>query len=63
MRKKIRNQAIQDATRYAIEVPLKVMQLALNSMEIINHGKEEINSISDAGVGAPGARSAVLVPT
>lgn len=60
--KKIRTQAIEDATRYAIEVPFKVMQLAFSSMEIIKAMAEtgNPNSVSDAGVGALCARSAVL---
>lgn len=60
--KKIRTQAIEDATRYAIEVPFKVMQLAFSSMEIIKVMAEtgNPNSVSDAGVGALCARSAVL---
>lgn len=60
--KKIRTQAIQDATRFAIEVPLKVMELSLASMEIIKAMAAEgnPNSVSDAGVGALCARSAVM---
>lgn len=60
--KKIRTQAIQDATRFAIEVPLKVMELSLASMEIIKAMAEQgnPNSVSDAGVGALCARSAVM---
>jgi len=60
--KSARNQAIQDATRYAIEVPFKVMNLAFNSMEIIKAMAEigNPNSVTDAGVGALAARSAVI---
>lgn len=60
--KKIRTQAIQDATRFAIEVPLKVMELSFASMEIIKAMAVEgnPNSVSDAGVGALCARSAVM---
>ena len=59
---KNRNQAIQDATRNAIEVPFKVMKLSLESMEIIKAMAEtgNPNSASDAGVGALAARSAVI---
>lgn len=52
--KAIRKEAIQSATKNAIEVPLKVMQLSLDSMEI-NEAMAESgnpNSVSDAGVGA-----------
>ena len=56
-----RKQAIQQATRYAIEVPLRVMQRSLDSFEIIKAMAEtgNPNSVSDAGVGALCARSAV----
>jgi glutamate formiminotransferase/formiminotetrahydrofolate cyclodeaminase len=49
-----RKQAIQDATRYAIEVPVKVMELSLESMQIMKAMAEKgnQNSITDAGVGA-----------
>ncbi len=58
----VRNKAINEATRYAIEVPFKVMQLAASSMEIIRAMAEtgNPNSVSDAGVGALCARTAVL---
>jgi glutamate formiminotransferase / formiminotetrahydrofolate cyclodeaminase len=57
-----RNQAIEDATRYAIEVPLKVMKLSFESMEVMKAMAENgnPNSVSDAGVGALAARSSVL---
>lgn len=57
-----RTQAIQDATKYAIEIPFKVMELSLRSMEVIYsmalNGNP--NSVTDAGVGALCARTAVL---
>ena len=57
-----REEAIQAATRQAIEVPLKVMRLSFQSMEVIKTMTEKgnPNSVSDAGVGALAARSAVL---
>ncbi len=60
--KLIRTKAIQDATKYAIEVPFKVMELSFQSMEIILKMAEigNPNSISDAGVGALCARTAVM---
>ncbi|MGN8072727.1 glutamate formimidoyltransferase [Mucilaginibacter sp. 22184] len=60
--KTARDKAIQDATRYAIEVPFKVMQVALNSMEVIKAMVEmgNPNSVTDAGVAALCARTAVL---
>lgn len=60
--KSIRKKAIQEATKYAIEIPFKVMQLSHQSMEIIKamaeHGNP--NSVSDAGVGALCAKAAVM---
>jgi glutamate formiminotransferase / formiminotetrahydrofolate cyclodeaminase len=60
--KKARTSAIQAATKDAIEVPFKVMQLSLDSMEVIRAMAEKgnPNSVSDAGVGALCARSAVM---
>jgi len=56
-----RKTAIQQATRLAMEVPMKVMQLACDSMEMIRAMAEtgNPNSVSDAGVGALCARTAV----
>ncbi|MBA3705940.1 MAG: cyclodeaminase/cyclohydrolase family protein, partial [Bacteroidetes bacterium] len=60
--KKIRTATIQEATKHATEVPFKVMQLAYGSMEVIKAMAEtgNPNSVSDAGVGALCARSAVM---
>lgn len=60
--KNIRKQAIQDATRFAIEVPFKTMELSHASFEIIRAMIDtgNPNSITDAGVGALCARGAVL---
>ena len=60
--KATRKQAIQDATVYAIEVPYSVMQLSLDAMQLIKQMAEigNPNSVSDAGVGALCARTAVL---
>ena len=60
--KKKRTQCIQEATKYAIEVPFKVMQLSFESMDLIKTMAIEgnPNSVSDAGVGALCARSAVM---
>lgn len=58
---KVRHQAIQEATKYAIEVPFKVMTLCYESMEVAKamaeHGNP--NSVSDAGVGAIAALAGV----
>ena len=60
--KTIRDKAIQEATKYAIEIPFRVMKAAYGSMEVIKAMAEtgNPNSISDAGVAALCARSAVL---
>jgi glutamate formiminotransferase/formiminotetrahydrofolate cyclodeaminase len=57
-----RNKAIQDATKFAIEIPFKVMQASYDSMEVIKAMAEtgNPNSVSDAGVGALCARTAVM---
>jgi glutamate formiminotransferase/formiminotetrahydrofolate cyclodeaminase len=57
-----RSKAISEATRFAIEVPFRVMQVAYDSMEVIKAMAEmgNPNSVSDAGVGALCARSAVM---
>jgi glutamate formiminotransferase/formiminotetrahydrofolate cyclodeaminase len=56
-----RTHAIQEATRNAIEIPLKIMETAYSSMEIIKAMVEKgnPNSITDAGVGALCATTAV----
>lgn len=60
--KKRRTDEIQAATKYAIEVPLRVMKASFRSMEVIAAMAENgnPNSVSDAGVGALCARSAVI---
>ncbi len=57
-----KNQAVQDATKQAIEVPFRIMQSALAAMEVAKAMAEigNPNSVSDAGVGALAARSAVM---
>ena len=59
--KNARDSAIQEATKYATEVPLRVMRVSLESMEVIEAMADQgnPNSVSDAGVGALCARSAV----
>ena len=60
--KAIRHQAIQTATKIAIEIPFRVMQTAAGSMELIRAmaGTGNPNSVSDAGVGALCARAGVM---
>src|SRR5678815_3057576 len=60
--KATRKKAVQEATKAAIQVPFAVMQNAYDSMEVIRAMAVtgNPNSISDAGVGALCARSAVM---
>jgi len=57
-----RTEAIQNATKYATEVPFKTMEIAFESMQVIKAMAEtgNPNSVTDAGVGALCARSAVM---
>lgn len=59
--KHLRTEAIQLATKYAIQVPYRTMQKALESMAVIRAMALDgnTNSASDAGVGALCARAAV----
>jgi glutamate formiminotransferase/formiminotetrahydrofolate cyclodeaminase len=60
--KKVRTEAIQKATQYAIEVPLRVAETAASALEVIAEMAKigNPNSVTDAGVGALCARTAVL---
>ncbi len=59
---KARKEAIENATKYATEIPFQVMETAFNSMEVmqamIAEGMQ--TSLSDAGVGILCARTAVI---
>ena len=57
-----RKRAIEKATRYATEVPLRTMRAASKAFPLLKDMAQEgnPNSVSDAGVGALAARSAVL---
>ena len=59
--KQAKHTAIQEATKFAIDIPFRVMELACNSMEIIKAMAliGNPNSVSDAGVGAVCALAAV----
>ena len=60
--RKIKEKAILKATVHAIEVPLEIMRTSLESMDLIMEMAKNgnPNSVSDAGVGALCARSAVI---
>jgi len=57
-----RHAAIQEATKYAILTPFKVMETAYASMEVMKAMAQfgNPNSVTDAGVGALCARTAVI---
>lgn len=59
---KIRKEAIENATKYAMEIPFRVMKSAASALDLIEKMVEigNPNSISDAGVGALSIRTAVL---
>lgn len=60
--KAARAAAMQVATLYATEVPLRTMKAAYKAFDVVRAMAEEgnPNSVSDAGVGALAARSAVM---
>ena len=60
--KAARAEAIEKATLYATQVPLRTMKASFKAFEITRAMAEtgNPNSVSDAGVGALAARSAVL---
>ena len=60
--KAARSAAIQEATKFATEVPFKTMQKSFEAFEIVRAMIEfgNPNSVTDGGVGALAARSAVM---
>ena len=60
--KKARAEALEAATLYATEVPLRTMKAAYAAFDLLQAMATKGNpaSVSDAGVGALAARSAVL---
>nr|MBP7416759.1 cyclodeaminase/cyclohydrolase family protein [Pyrinomonadaceae bacterium] len=60
--KAARTTAIQEATKYATEIPLRTMERTFDAFEIIGAMVEDgnPNSVTDAGVGALCARSAII---
>jgi glutamate formiminotransferase/formiminotetrahydrofolate cyclodeaminase len=60
--KKLREVAVQEATKQAVLVPLRVMRIASQAFELVKAMAENgnPNSVSDCGVGALALRSAVL---
>ncbi len=59
--KEIRSKAIQDATKYATEIPLRTMEVAYSALDVVEAMVKDgnPNSISDAGVGALAIRACV----
>ena len=60
--KAARAAAMEEATLYATQVPLRTMKAAYRAFDVVRAMAEEgnPNSVSDAGVGALAARSAVM---
>ena len=60
--KKDRLEAVQVATKYATEIPFQVMETSYQSMEVMQEMAETglQNSLSDVGVGALCAKTAVI---
>jgi glutamate formiminotransferase/formiminotetrahydrofolate cyclodeaminase len=52
--KHLRRNAVQEATRNAIMIPMKVMETAFSGFSLVREmvGKGNPNSVTDAGVGA-----------
>jgi len=59
--KAVRSRAIEEATKHAAEVPLKVMETASKSYELLSEMADKGNpaSISDVGVGALATRACI----
>lgn len=59
--KKVRSRAIREATWYAMEIPLRVMQVAVEAIALLSAMEEKgnPNSITDVAVGALCIRTAV----
>ena len=59
--KEIRARSIQDATKYATEIPFRIMDTAHKSIEVVKAMVENgvPSSVADAGVGAMAIRSCV----
>jgi len=60
--KEARATAVEDATKYATEIPYQVMETAYDSMEVMKAMLKDglQSSLSDAGVGALCARTAIV---
>jgi glutamate formiminotransferase/formiminotetrahydrofolate cyclodeaminase len=60
--KSARHEAIQEASKYAMQIPFRVMERSFESMEVMKAMAETglQASVSDAGVGALCARTAVM---
>jgi glutamate formiminotransferase/formiminotetrahydrofolate cyclodeaminase len=59
--KKARSAAIESATKYAAEIPLKVMETSSKSYQLLAEMAEKGNpaSVSDVGVGASATRACI----
>ncbi len=59
--KSLRKKAIEEATKYAIQIPFSVMQTSFEAFELLEYMANEgnPNSVSDAGVGVLAIKTAV----
>ncbi len=59
--KQLRKNAMHEATRYAIQIPLEVMKTAFDAFDLVDAmvKKGNVNSISDAGVGGLCLKTAI----
>ena len=59
--KQMRENAMHEATRYAIQIPLEVMKTAFDAFDLVDAmvKKGNVNSISDAGVGGLCLKTAI----
>ena len=59
--KQMRKNAMHEATRYAIQIPLEVMKTAFDAFDLVDAmvKKGNVNSISDAGVGGLCLKTAI----
>lgn len=60
--KDLRHKAIEDASKYAMEIPMRIMEKCLETFDLVEAMVTEgnPNSVTDAGVGALCARTAIM---
>ena len=60
--KELRHKAIEDASKYAMEIPMRIMEKCFETFDLVEAMVTEgnPNSVTDAGVGALCARTAIM---